>query len=140
MDISVGTILMTILAGGVGAGLISFISNIVMFKIQRNAAKEDKKEELDGWKNEIIDRLGKDENKTDYVANKIDEIKQGQKIILYDRIRYLGKNYIKAGEIEFDDRAILHKMHNAYKALGGDDEGDDLSTIMKEIDELKTKT
>lgn len=139
MDISAGTILMTILAGGVGAGLISFISNIVMFKIQRNAAKEDKKEELDGWKKEIIDRLGKDENKTNDVVTKIDEIKQGQKIILYDRIRYLGKNYIKAGEIEFDDRSILHKMYNAYKDLGGDDEGD-LSTIMKEINELKTKT
>ena len=76
---------------------------------------------------------------TNKVAKKIDEIKTGQEVILYDRIRYLSKVYIRAGEIEFEDRSILHKMYAAYKSLNNGDEDDSLRILIKEIDELRTK-
>ncbi len=64
-------------------------------------------------------------------------LKEALMYILYDRIRFLGMTYIRAGEISFEDRRIIHKMHGVYhNRLGGNGDLDDL---MECVDELPLK-
>ena len=59
------------------------------------------------------------------------------KYILYDRIRYLGSQYIERGEIDFDDRRILNAMHGVYhEGLKGNG---DLDTLMAQVNSLRLK-
>ncbi len=59
------------------------------------------------------------------------------KWVLYDRIRYLGQAYIKDGAVDFDDRRILHEMHQCYHTgLGGNG---DLDSLMKQVNDLPLK-
>ena len=59
-----------------------------------------------------------------------------RRVILLDRIQYLCRCYIHDGAVDFDDRRRLHKMHDAYHALGGNG---DLNTLMAAVDELPVK-
>lgn len=59
---------------------------------------------------------------------------ESQKIVMLDRIRYLGQKYIEAGEIDFDDRRILNAMHDSYhNGLGGNGDAD---VVMQEVNKL----
>lgn len=59
---------------------------------------------------------------------------ESQKIVMLDRIRYLGQKYIEAGEIDFDDRRILNAMHDSYhNGLGGNGDAD---VVMSEVNKL----
>ena len=54
-----------------------------------------------------------------------------------DRIQYLGQCYLADGEISFDDRRRLHRMHDAYHTgLNGNG---DLDVIMAQVDRLPLK-
>lgn len=69
--------------------------------------------------------------------SELSALKEALMYILYDRIRYLGMQYIRAGEISFEDRRILHKMHGVYhNRLGGNG---DLDRLMEDVDELPLK-
>lgn len=58
------------------------------------------------------------------------------KVLMIDRVRYLGNRYIHEGSISLTDKETLQDMHRAYKALGGNGH---LNTVMKEIDDLPIK-
>lgn len=63
---------------------------------------------------------------------------ESQKIILLDRIRHLGQRYLAEKAIDFDDRRLLHSMHDSYhNGLGGNGDAD---VIMREIDALPLRT
>jgi len=67
----------------------------------------------------------------------MEKLKRALKYDMLDRIRYLGQAYIRDGEIDYDDRRILHCMHRSYhEDLGGNG---DLDTLMKEVDLLPLK-
>lgn len=71
------------------------------------------------------------------VEKQVNALVLGQKYILYDRIRYLGHEYIAAGEIDFDDRRILNDMHSVYhNELNGNG---DLKILMNEVNKLPLK-
>ena len=55
---------------------------------------------------------------------------------MIDRVRCLGKGYIKDGEISLSDKEDLVSMYNAYKALGGNGH---LNTVMREVESLPVK-
>lgn len=57
------------------------------------------------------------------------------KVLLIDRVRYLGRCYLKDGEIHLDDKEMLNEMYSAYKGLGGNG---DLDIVMNEINKLQT--
>lgn len=99
------TVAQLILAGFGGGGL----SAIIVALLNRHWTKEDRKD----------DRL------TALVA--------AQKVIMIDRVRYLGQCYINKGCISLLDKENLLEMHKAYKALGGNGH---LDTVISEIDEL----
>lgn len=69
---------------------------------------------------------------------KITALCDSQKIVMLDRIRYLGQKYIAAGQIDFDDRRVLNSMHESYHAgLGGNGDAD---VIMREVNCLPLRT
>ena len=58
---------------------------------------------------------------------------EAQKVLMIDRVRYLGSSYIHEGEISLEDKESLTEMYQAYKSLGGNGH---LSTIMAEVERL----
>ena len=98
-------ILIGILGAGVGAGAMS----ILQAWLTRRWAKSDKDE------------------------SKLDAVVTAQKLIMLDRVRYLGKKYISEREIALEDKETLVDMHKAYKALGGNGH---LDTVMEEVERL----
>lgn len=62
-----------------------------------------------------------------------DAIVEALKVLMIDRVRYLGNRYIQEGSVKLSDKETLQDMHRAYKALGGNGH---LNTVMAEVDEL----
>lgn len=104
-----GQVVIGILGAGIGAGIMGIIQSC----LNRKWAKEDK------------------EN------SKLDAVVTAQKLIMLDRVRYLGKKYITEQEISLEDKETLIDMHKAYKALGGNGH---LDAVMEEVERLPIKT
>lgn len=68
-------------------------------------------------------------------AKQIDTgIQAGVRILLYDRIKHLGKAYIKKGFVTVEELEDLHSMHAIYHdELGGNGF---LDSLMKSVDSL----
>lgn len=94
-----------ILSSGVGAGIMA----IVLAALQRHWQKKD--------------------NKNDKIQHLVD----AQKVLMVDRVRYLGQSYIADKEITLEDKETLGEMYAAYKALGGNGH---LTTVMAEVERL----
>ena len=75
-----------VLTGGVAAALVSGIFSIVLWKMNRKATKEDK----------------------------ADDTKVALRILLYDRIKHLGRDYIERGYISSEDLEDIITMHRVY--------------------------
>lgn len=75
-------------------------------------------------------------SKKDKSDQRIDALVEAQTVIMIDRVRYLGRCYIKDGEISLSDKENLKAMYRAYKALGGNGH---LETVMEEVDDLEVK-
>lgn len=75
-----------ILTGGVAAAVVSGIFSVILWRLNRRAEKEDK----------------------------ADDIKIGLRILLYDRIKYLGKRYIKREYITAEELEDIMAMHKVY--------------------------
>lgn len=69
----------------------------------------------------------------DKEEDKIDALVDAQKVLMVDRVRYLGQKYVAAGSIALEDKENLEEMYRTYKALGGNGH---LQTIMEEVDRL----
>lgn len=94
----------------IGALTGSGVSSIVVVLLQRKWAKQDKHDE------------------------RIDALVEANKVLMIDRVRWLGKQHIANGEIALEDKENLREMYNAYKRLGGNGH---LETVMSEIDHIK---
>jgi hypothetical protein len=78
------------------------------------------------------------DDKDDSECGDIQALKLAVRLIMLDRVRYLGLKYISEGEIDFDDRRILNQMHDSYhNGLGGNG---DLDQIMRQVNQLPLKT
>ena len=124
-------LLLCLLSGGVAAALIKAAESLITWKLNRKATQEDKAEakEEDHQKaeQEVIEQLKKDVN----------SLRIGERTILHDRIKFLGRSFIKAEEVDFDDRQDLVDMHSVYhNELGGNG---NLDNLMKEVMELPIK-
>lgn len=100
---------MELVIGILGAGIGSGLMAIVLAVLNRKWAKQDKKD----------DRL--------------DALVNAQKVMMIDRVKWLGNQYIRNRQISLGDKDTLVEMHDAYKALGGNGH---LDVVMKEVDKL----
>lgn len=106
-------IIIAILSGSTLSALITQIGSYIAKRRKRKDAVEDRTEDKDA------------------------ALKQGMKLLLADKIQYLGLRYIADGEITFTARKMLNEMHSAYhNGLGGNG---DFDGLMKEVNELPLK-
>lgn len=86
----VGQLLTIALGGGFSAALVSGLIQLLLWRLNRKAAKEDKCNEGDN------------------------QVKNALRILLYDRIKYLGRCYIDQGFVIADDLEDIVEMHKCY--------------------------
>lgn len=72
-------------------------------------------------------------SKKDREDSRIDALVDAQKVLMVDRVRWLGSKYIADKQISLEDKENLQAMYDSYKALGGNGH---LNTVMHEIDRL----
>ena len=102
-------LLMVILGGGFTAALVSGVFQVIILKLNRRNAKDDKDA----------------------------HITRALRMILHDRIKYLGKRYIREGYVDAEDLRDLIAMHQCYH---DDLKGNGfLDTIMLQVKELPIK-
>ena len=112
-----------IIASGIIGLVFTFGQQLIMWKLNRKAAKEDRAQ------THIEERINA-------LEEKVDSLSIGQKSILHDRIKWLGMGYIAARAIDIDDRRDLIEMHRAYHANGGNG---NLDMLMEEVEKLPLK-
>lgn len=106
-------IIIAVLGGSALSALITQVGNYISDRRKRKDVVEDKTEDKDA------------------------ALKQGIKLLLADKIQYLGLRYIEEGEVTFSNKKMLNEMHSVYhKGLGGNGDFDDL---MEEFNELPIK-
>lgn len=106
-------IIIAVLGGSALSALINQVGNYISDRRKRKDIVEDKAEDKDA------------------------ALKQGMKLLLADKLQYLGLRYIADGEIAFTNRKMLNEMHSVYHSgLGGNGDFDDL---MEELNELPIK-
>lgn len=106
-------IIIAVLGGSALSALINQVGNYISERRKRKYAVEDRTEDKDA------------------------ALKQGIKLLLADKIQYLGLRYIEEGEVTFSNKKMLNEMHSVYHSgLGGNGDYDDL---MEEFNELPIK-
>ena len=106
-------IIIAVLGGSALSALITQVGNYISERRKRKDAVEDRTEDKDA------------------------ALKQGIKLLLADKIQYLGLRYIEEGEVTFSNKKMLNEMHSVYHSgLGGNGDFDDL---MEEFNELPIK-
>lgn len=106
-------IIMAVLGGSALSALITQVGNYISDRRKRKDAVEDRTDDKDA------------------------ALKQGIKLLLADKIQYLGLRYIEEGEITFSNRKMLNEMHSVYH--NGLDGNGDFDELMKEWNELPIK-
>ena len=85
----------------------------------------------------LSDRRKRKDSKEDSEDAKDAALRQGMKLLLADKLQYLGLKYIEEGEITFSNRKMLNEMHSTYhNGLGGNG---DFDGLMKEVNDLPLK-
>lgn len=126
-----GNLIFAVITGVTGAAVIKLIDNVVQWKLQRKAAKEDRTLDDDRAEIKKIKQWEKD------MEDKVNALINADRYIMFDRIRYLGQKYVAEKEVDFDDRRILNQMHDVYHdELGGNG---DLDKLMKAVNTLPLK-
>lgn len=138
---NIGEILMAVLlaiaGGAAGAAVINGINERWKFKANRKAAKEDRAEEKADKTEELTKTLADLQKEIKTLKDSDAAQSEALKLILLDRVLYLGKGYIDKGEISYDDRRRFHAMHTCYHtALGGNGDAD---LIVEGVDALPLK-
>ena len=92
-------------SAGIGAGTMQIFNTIITHRMKKN----DKEDE------------------------RITALTESQKLLMQDRVRYLGSKFIEEKKISLDDKEMLQAMHKSYQNLGGNGH---LDTVMREVDKL----
>lgn len=113
-----------ILTSGAIVAVITAAANIAVWKLNRKAQLEDN----EGRNIERV--LASIEEKIDCMKASQELYSHALQVDMKDRITYLGKRYIRAGEISLAERSGLIAMHEAYHSdLGGNGDLDALTIV-----------
>ena len=94
-----------LLSAGIGAGIMQIVNTVINHRLKKN----DKEDE------------------------RITAIIEALKLLMQDKVRYLGSKFIEEEKISLENKEMLKGMHKSYQALG--DNGH-LDTVMEEVDRL----
>lgn len=129
--------LLAIAGGAAGAAVVNGITERWKFKATRKATKEDRAEKKADKTDEITKMLAGLQTEIESLKDSDAAQSEALKLILLDRVLYLGKGYIDKGEISYDDRRRFHAMHKCYHTgLNGNGDAD---LIVEGVDALPLK-
>lgn len=141
-------VMRSLLTSSVLVSVIAVIGNVLMFILNRRATKKDRQDDSEDKISMIEKRISQLEIDRDNdrrlfretirdITESLIDVKDGQKVILYDRILYISRKFILEGSISYEDKTNLNKMYSVYhNQLGGNR---DLDTVIRDINELPTK-
>lgn len=125
------SIIYAILGGAAGAALISGVTSIVLWLLDRKAQKEDT-----AAASQTADCAARGKE-IKAISDKVDAMYLADRLILSDRIKHLGKTYIARCEITAEELEDIMAMHECYHTdLGGNGF---LDNIMRQVQELPIK-
>lgn len=125
-------LLKAFLGGAGGAALVAGIFALLQWRLNRKATKEDKAADR-----KVADCKARGEDIA-RVEKRVDALYVANRIQMYDRIKHLGKSYIRQEEISAEDLEDLIDMHKCYHDdLGGNGF---LDEIMEQVRHLPIKT
>ena len=131
------SVLLAVAGGAAGAAVINGINERWKFKANRKAVKEDRAEAKADKTDELSKTLADLQGQLKVLKTSDTAQAEALRLILLDRVLYLGRGYIKAGEISYDDHRRFHAMHNCYHSgLGGNGDAD---LVVAAVDELPLK-
>lgn len=105
---------------GVGAGLIAIIGNVIMFKLNRKASKEDMEFQKIKTSVEVNDRL-------------TEELRIGVRALLHDRLYQGCRYFLKLGTINAAELSNMGRLYESYHQLGGNGTGTELYERVKRL-------
>lgn len=124
-------LLKSFITGAAGTALVGGIFGVVMWCLNRKAAKEDAKQKNFSSVCKARGETIKDLNKM------VSALIVADRTILYDRIKHLAKDYIKRGWISVEEYEDLKRMHKVYH---DELEGNGfLDALMAEVDQLEKR-
>jgi len=130
-------ILLAIAGGAAGAAVINGLTERWKFRANRKAAKEDRAEKKADKTEELANTLTGLQEQLTHLKESDAAQAEALKLILLDRVLWLGQSYINKGEISYDDRRRFHAMHSCYHStLGGNGDAD---LIVEGVDALPLK-
>lgn len=124
-------LLKTFLTGAAGAALVGGIFGVIMWCLNRKAAKEDAEKEdvatVCAARGQTIEALNK----------MVSALVVADRTILYDRIKHLAKSYIQRSWISVEEYEDLKRMHKVYH---DELEGNGfLDALMAEVDKIEKR-
>ena len=124
-------LLKAFLGGAGGAALVAGLFALLQWRLNRKATKEDKAADR-----KVADCKARGEDIA-RVEKRVDALYVANRIQMYDRIKHLGKSYIRQEEISAEDLKDLIDMHKCYHDdLGGNGF---LDEIMEQVRHLPIK-
>lgn len=123
--------LLAILGGGVGSALVGGIFALIQWKLNRKAAHEDRTQEISA-----ASCAARGEQIRD-LKRLVNVLVEADRMILYDRIKHLGKSYIARGYItveELEDLDLMHGVYHDKDKLGGNGFLDALMKTVRALD------
>lgn len=122
-------LLKTILTGAAGAALVGGIFGIIMWCLNRKAAKED------AAKVDVASVCAARGKTIEGLSKMVSSLIVADRTILYDRIKHLAKAYIKRGWISVEEFEDLKRMHKVYHdELEGNGFLDDLMSAVAKLE------
>ena len=122
-------LLKTILTGAAGAALVGGIFGIIMWCLNRKAAKED------AAKVDVASVCAARGKTIEGLSKMVSSLIVADRTILYDRIKHLAKAYIKRGWISVEEFEDLKRMHKVYHdELEGNGFLDDLMAAVAKLE------
>ena len=109
---------------------------LIQFLITRHDTKKNKNEHIKEAIAELQKTITKLQESLDENRESMAKQNEALMAMAQDRIVWLGKQFLKDGEISLEDRGNLRRMANAYKDLGGNAL---VKEVMDAIDELPIK-
>lgn len=124
-------LLKVFLGGAGGAALVAGFFTLLQWLLNRKATTEDKAADR-----KVADCKARGEDIA-RVEKRVDALYVANRIQMYDRIKHLGKSYIRQEEISAEDLKDLIDMHKCYHDdLGGNGF---LDEIMEQVRHLPIK-
>lgn len=123
--------LQQLLLGGVGAGIVAGIFKLVEWRLNRRAKVEDTERQQ---RFADCDARGRE---IEAIKKNLDSLLVADRVVLYDRVKFLAKSYISRGWVSVEEYEDLTAMHRVYHdELNGNGFLDEL---MKTVSKLEKR-